>query len=158
LTTIAYRDGLMAGDSCWQANNLQTTSMTKVTRLSSGSLFGAAGDGDIRALLALLDKIRSADRMPSRNELAALKCDAQAILVFPRAQVLMMAIAPGGPDGNNLDYYDAQIWPANRGFAAVVPARSLQSAQWPPARTRGRRSALLAGSTSIRGCRFTPWR
>jgi hypothetical protein len=119
LTTIAYRDGIMAGDSCWQASNVQTTSMSKVVRLASGSLFGAAGDGDIRALLALLDKIRSIDRMPSRADLAALKCDVQAILVFPRGQVSMIAIAPGGVDGNNLDHYEAQIWPANRGIAAV---------------------------------------
>jgi hypothetical protein len=119
LTTIAYRDGVMAGDSCWQANNLQTTSMTKVTKLSSGSLFGAAGDGDIRALLTLLDKIRLLDRMPSRADLAALRCDVQAIWVFPQGQISMIAIAPGGLDGDNLDHYDAQIWPANRGFAAV---------------------------------------
>lgn len=119
MTTIAYRDGVMAGDSCWHVNNLQTTSMTKVVRLSSGSLFGAAGDGDIRALLTLLDKIKSVDRMPSRADLAALKCDIHAILVFPRAQISMISIAPGGPDCNNLDHYEAQIWPANRGFAAV---------------------------------------
>lgn len=119
MTTIAYRDGIMAGDSCWHANSLQTTSMTKVTRLSSGSLFGAAGDGDIRGLLILLDKIRSIDRMPSRTDLAALKCDVQAILVFPRGQVSMISIAPGGPEGNNLEHYEAQIWPANRGFTAV---------------------------------------
>lgn len=119
MTTIAYRDGVMAGDSCWQANNVQTTSMTKVLRLSSGALFGAAGDGDIRALLAVLDRIRSPDRMPPRVDLAALKCDVQAIVAFPRGQISMLSITPGGAEGNNLDHYDAQIWPANRGFAAV---------------------------------------
>jgi hypothetical protein len=109
----------MACDSCWQANHLQTTSLTKITRFASGALFGSSGDGDIRSLHALLDKIRSVDKMPSRADLAALKCDVEGILVLPRGQIVMIAISPGGVDQSNLDHYDAQIWPANRGLVAV---------------------------------------
>lgn len=119
MTTIAYRNGVMACDSCWQSNHLQTTSLTKIARLASESLFGAAGDGDIRALLTLLDKVRLPGRLPSRAELATLKCDVEGILVFPRGQVMMISIAPGGTDRNNLDHYEAQTWPANRGIAAA---------------------------------------
>lgn len=119
MTTIAYRDGTMACDSCWQANHVQTTSMTKIIRLAGGALFGSAGDGDIRGLLALLDKVRSFDRLPSRAEFSALKCEVEGVLVFPRGHVAMIAISPGGPDQNNLDHYEAQIWPANRGLAAA---------------------------------------
>lgn len=119
MTTIAYRDGTMACDSCWQASHVQTTSLNKIDRFASGALFGSAGDGDIRALQVLLDKVRSIEKLPSRAELAALKCDVEGILVFPNGQVAMIAISPGGADRNNLDHYDAQIWPANRGLAAV---------------------------------------
>lgn len=119
MTTIAYRNGVMACDSCWQPSHLQTTSLTKITKLTSGSLFGAAGDGDIRALLTLIDKIRLPSRLPSRAEFAMLKCDVEGILVFPRGQVIMISIAPGGADRNNLNHYEAQTWPANRGIAAA---------------------------------------
>lgn len=119
MTTIAYRDGTMACDSCWQANHVQTTSLTKIIRLASGALLGSAGDGDIRGLQTLLEKVKSLDRLPSRAELSALKCDIEGILAFPRGHVAMIAIFPGGPDRNNLDHYEAQVWLANRGLVAV---------------------------------------
>lgn len=119
MTTIAYRDGTMACDSCWQANHVQTTSMTKIVRLASGALFGSSGDGDIRTLQVLLDRVKDFGKMPSRAELSALKCEVDGILVLPHGHIMMISIAPGGADHNNFDHFDAQIWPANRGLAAV---------------------------------------
>lgn len=113
VTTVAYRDGIMACDSCWADDNMQTTSMTKIDRLTSGALLGSAGDCDIRLLLSLIDKVKTPDKLPGRAELAATKTDYKGILVFPRGQVYMIDIGP-----STGEQYDAQVWPANRGIAA----------------------------------------
>lgn len=113
MTTIAYKDGVMACDSCWASDSLQTTSLTKIERLSSGALFGAAGDGDIRAALALLDKIKSSSRLPSCADLAATRCDLKAILVFANGQPWMIDIGKEGPE------FYGQVVPANRGIAGA---------------------------------------
>lgn len=113
ITTIAYRDGIMACDSCWASGGVQTTSMTKIDRLSSGALFGAAGDGDIRAVLALLDKIRSPAKLPTKAEFAATRCEVDGIIAFKTGQVWMLAIEKQG------EHFDAMVWPANRNIAGV---------------------------------------
>lgn len=113
MTTIAYRDGTMASDSCWADEGLQTTSLSKIDRLSSGALFGAAGDGDIRALLALIDKVKSPDKLPTKAELAATRCEVKGILVFKAGQVWMIGIEKSG------EHFDAMVWPANRSIAGV---------------------------------------
>lgn len=114
MTTIAYKDGVMACDSCWASNSVQTTSLTKIQRLSSSALIGTAGDGDVRAVLALLDKIKSPDKLPTRFDLAATRCDFDAILVFLTGQVWHISIGRVGKGD-----YEGQVWPANRGIAAV---------------------------------------
>lgn len=116
MTTIAYRSGILASDSCWAANDVQTTSLIKIRRLSSGALLGTAGDGDDRALIELLDKIRSPDKLPSRDGFAALKCDMDAILVFKSGQVFKIGIEREAKHGAE---FEAQVWPANRGFVAA---------------------------------------
>lgn len=113
MTTIAFDGKTMACDSCWANFGTQTTSMTKIERLASGALLGGAGDSDIRSLIALIDKIKTPDKLPSRHDLSALKSDFHVLLAFPRGQVVH--IASGGEEGR----YDAQIWPANRGIAAA---------------------------------------
>lgn len=116
MTTIAYRSGIMACDSCWAANGLQTTSLIKITRLPSGALFGSAGDGDDRSLIDLLKNVRSVDKLPSRDALASLKCDMDAVLVLKSGQVFKLGIER---DAKHPESFDAQIWPANRGIAAA---------------------------------------
>lgn len=113
MTTIAYRDGVMACDSCWASGGLQTTSLTKIDRLSSGALFGAAGDGDIRALLALIDKIKSPNKLPTKAELAATRCEATGIIAFKTGQVWMISVEKQG------EHFEAMVWPANRNIAGV---------------------------------------
>lgn len=105
----------MACDSCWASNSLQTTSANKIIRLSSGALLGSAGDGDDREIVAMLDRIRSPEKLPSRAVLAATKCDFAGIIVFRTGQVWLITI---GKEGTSHDF-DAQVWPANRGIAAA---------------------------------------
>lgn len=114
MTTIAFADGHMACDSCWASGGTQTTSASKINRLTSGALLGSAGDGDIRSFIALVDKIKTPDKLPSRAELAALRIDLVAVMAFPRGQVFMVEIGP-----STGEHFDAQVWPANRGLAAA---------------------------------------
>lgn len=103
----------MSSDSCWAANGVQTTSLTKIDRLSSGALFGSAGDGDIRALLALIDRVKSPNKLPTKAELSATRCETTGILAFKTGQVWMIVIEKQG------EHFEAMVWPANRGIAGI---------------------------------------
>lgn len=120
MTTVAYKAGQMACDSCWSNNGLHVTSMTKIDRLASGALLGAAGDADIRSLLVLLDKIRQPAKLPSKAELEALKTDFAALFVFPKGQLFMLA--SGTDDRGN---WHSEVYPVTRGYAAVGSGKEL---------------------------------
>ena len=116
MTTIAFKDGIMACDSCWTYYSTQTTSLIKIQRLSSGAMLGSAGDNDDRPVMALLDKIKTFDKLPSKADLANTRCDFDGLLVLPRGKIVMITI---GPQDDNYAHYDGQLWEANRGFAAI---------------------------------------
>jgi hypothetical protein len=121
MTIIAYRAGIMACDSCWASNGTQTVSMIKIKRLSSGALFGTAGDNDSREMEKLLDKIKNPDKLPTRQELIALKLSFEGLIAFPRGGVWMIATDKvndaGYPED---DESDMGVWPATTigGYAA----------------------------------------
>ena len=73
MTIIVWRAGVMACDSCWASNGTQTVSMIKIKRLTSGALLGSAGENDSRDMERLLDKIKGPDKLPSRQDLIALR-------------------------------------------------------------------------------------
>lgn len=85
MTTIAYKDGVLACDSAWNVDGSTViTWATKITRLPSGALYAGAGDSDDRELVALLSDLwLSAGTVPARAALADLKGDYSALLVFP---------------------------------------------------------------------------
>jgi hypothetical protein len=122
VTVIAYRSGVMACDSCWASNGTQNVSATKIIRLSSGGLLGSAGDNDIRALVNLVDKIRSPSQLPSRRSLAETRISCEALLAFKSGDVWM--ISTGGHDDAGYpidDDADYGCWPAATigGYAAA---------------------------------------
>lgn len=127
MTVIAFRHGVMACDSCWTYGDTQVASAIKIKRLTSGALLGAAGDNDARAIEDLLDKIKSPDKLPSREALAASKVDFIGLLAFPRGGVWVVSSGPVDEAGwPKLDSYDQPlgengVWPATTmgGFAAV---------------------------------------
>lgn len=116
MTTIAYTRGILASDACWTLYESQTTALSKLQRLSSGAIIGGAGDNDDRAVIALLDKIKTFEKLPPKRDLAATRCSYEGVLVFPRGKVAMIVIEPQDEECNN---YDAQVWEANLGFAAL---------------------------------------
>lgn len=87
MTTIAYKDGIMACDSCWTLSDTQVTSLSKIVRLANGALLGQCGDNDAREVIAFLGKIKNWKLMPFRSELLALKQDFGGILVFPKGHI-----------------------------------------------------------------------
>jgi len=121
MTTIAYRDGVMAGDSSFTFNDVVDTLSRKVHRLKSGALLGQAGDNDGRHLVALLDGARTAKQLPSRADLLGLRANFVGLLVLPRGAVFKIngALKPPEHWSEKDDGQDVGIWPIEAPFAAI---------------------------------------
>lgn len=87
MTTIAYKAGLMACDSCWTLSDMQVTSLSKIVRLSSGALLGQAGDNDGREMIFFLDKIKLERNLPTRKQLLDLRLEYAGLLVLPNGSI-----------------------------------------------------------------------
>jgi hypothetical protein len=112
MTTIAYTNGIMASDSSWVGNDeIQDTSLTKIVRLTSGALWGGAGDADDRELVALLQHVKKPAQLPTKRQLHELRMDGVGLIVFPNGDVWKIEIGEK-PEG-------CGVWPCNRGYAAV---------------------------------------
>jgi hypothetical protein len=121
MTIIVWRAGVMACDSCWASNGTQTVSMIKIKRLSSGALLGSAGENDSREMERLLDKIKHPDKLPTRQELIAIRLDYEGLIAFPRGGVWMIASGKVDEAGYaDDDEADMGVWPAATmgGYAA----------------------------------------
>jgi ATP-dependent protease HslVU (ClpYQ) peptidase subunit len=90
MTTIAYKDGVLACDSAWSEDSRIVGSITKITRFETGVLYGSAGHGDDRALVSLLRLVRTPDDLPSVNDLWDIHQEITALVVFPDKQVYMV--------------------------------------------------------------------
>lgn len=115
MTTIAYKSGFMACDSAWTNDHGVATLLTKMFRLSSGAVVGESGDSDSRHVRALIDKVKSADKLPMAKDLADLKIHYSALIAFPNGELAQIDI---------WHCEDAKEWRAgaykvNRGYAAV---------------------------------------
>lgn len=94
MTTVAFKDSWMASDSkCTDEFGAFFSRVPKIYRLSNGALLGAAGDADIRDVLAILDKATH-KKLPSRRELADTHTECSAILAFPSGHVFAVEIGP----------------------------------------------------------------
>jgi ATP-dependent protease HslVU (ClpYQ) peptidase subunit len=116
MTVIAYRNGIMAGDSCWSDGSegdyggVITNLQNKLIRLPSGALYGGAGSTDERALVQLLGNVRTVKKMPPASELEKQEYDSlKALVVLPDMSVWLIE---GGPGGNGVE-------PVNQEFASI---------------------------------------
>lgn len=82
MTTIAFKDGIMASDSCISAAGFHFASVPKVLRTSAGALIGWAGEADNRSVLALLDKVKSPKQLPDKAAIAACITDFELLIAF----------------------------------------------------------------------------
>lgn len=92
MTTIAYRNGIMASDSIVTTSDYIVGMTPKVMRFRNGCLFGAAGDADTRAIEKMLSGIKTPRSMPTGKQLAALEVCADCIMVWPNGQVFQIDI------------------------------------------------------------------
>src|SRR5712664_2443197 len=114
MTTIAYTKGIMACDSCWTLGDVQVTSLSKIARLSSGSLLGQAGDNDAREMEYFLDKVKTVRSLPTRKALFELRLDYSGMFVLPTGQIFRVTCRE-----DPLDYKDeVGFTPISRKFAA----------------------------------------
>lgn len=90
MTVVAYssKHRILAADSRCSSTALDkhVTDMQKVFRLKNGALLGIAGEADVRDLCALLART-TPRKLPTRAQLADLKNEHEALLVFPNGQV-----------------------------------------------------------------------
>lgn len=118
MTTIAVKDGHMSCDSATTDDSNAVVSLgNKITRLKFGTLLGEAGDADSRAVVKLLQKVRSFDDVPTALELAACKVDYSGILLFPDGTMAYVGITRLGESGE--PGYRAEAWPISRVISAV---------------------------------------
>lgn len=97
MTTVAYKDGVMAADSQISDGSSFCTRINKLTRLASGAVLGQSGEADIRDIIACLDKC-TARRMPSRKTLSETKTDFSGILAYPSGKVYLIDVRRAGKD------------------------------------------------------------
>ncbi|SRR5258708_4887579 len=120
MTTVTYKDGVMACDSCWTCDDVIDTLMTKITRLSSGALLGQAGDNDARAIEKMLDKVKTPAGLPARDDLLRIRLDYMGLLVLPRGRVFKVSLTHNSEAnwGEGFDE-DVGIWEISGAFTAV---------------------------------------
>lgn len=128
MTCIAWRNGYLACDSCWDYNGTQVVSAIKMHRLTSGALLGTAGDNDSRVVIDLLDKVRDSKKLPTRAALAETKVRFMGLIAFPKGGVWVINSGPVDEAGwaavdtyKDDDCDDLGIWPATSmgGYAAI---------------------------------------
>lgn len=122
MTVIAYRDRILACDSCWATiDGLQEVSMTKIRFLKSGALLGCAGEGDSRDVELLIENVKTEKDLPLRSELQRLKLDFQGLIVLPNGKVFIIETSET-PDKKDAE---VGVYQLNRGFAAVGTGKEL---------------------------------
>lgn len=122
MTVIAYsrRHRMMASDSrCANDNrDMHLTNCTKVSVLKNGALYGSAGEADDRDLIALLER-SSARRMPRRTELAELKLDAKALVVFRGGHIFRVSCDFVELGDRSPGYWNPEVLPIRDTMIAI---------------------------------------
>jgi ATP-dependent protease HslVU (ClpYQ) peptidase subunit len=137
MTTLAFDGKMMAGDTRWCANGVHVISRTKIQRLSSGGLYGAAGSSDDRELIALLAKVKRPQQLPTLAQLGAIRQDLQALLILPSSRAYVIDtchINQGAPEASEcgVTEYDAPCAIGTGGELALAAMRAQIAAQSEP--------------------------
>ncbi len=99
MTTIAYKDGIMACDGLVSESGNRFTVGTKIFRLPSNALLGVSGDCDFRAIVDLLADVKSVEDLPSSEELGALGQSYEVLLVLKKHEFYCVE-TPRDKNGN----------------------------------------------------------
>jgi hypothetical protein len=90
MTTIAYKDGVLACDSAWSDDGRITGLITKIRRFDTGVLYGGAGAADDRALLNLLYQVSDPNDLPPYEKFWEIQNNLSALVVFPDGRVFLV--------------------------------------------------------------------
>jgi hypothetical protein len=120
LTTIAYRDGIMACDSCWALDgSLIDNLANKIIRLKSGGLFGLCGSNDVRPIVKMLENVKTEKQMPSYEDLAACRISGMYLLVLPNRKVYKFQTTALAADSWEAETQDIGMWRIELPFVSV---------------------------------------
>jgi ATP-dependent protease HslVU (ClpYQ) peptidase subunit len=114
MTTIAFKDGIMASDSCISGGGYYGASVNKVQRTSAGALIGWCGEADNRAVLTLIDKVKKPAQLPTKQEIAACLTDCQVLIAFGPNSLYIV-----GCDEDDSGRYHGYVNVCNLGAAAI---------------------------------------
>lgn len=94
MTVIAYKSGRMACDAlCVDLRTGATVSRgNKIHRTKAGALIGQSGDADSRAFLALMENVRTGDKIPASKALAECRCSGHYLCVFKNGHIWEVVI------------------------------------------------------------------
>ena len=119
MTTVAYRAGIMACDSCWTYGGDVDTLGTKIARLKSGALLGQAGDNDARHVIAMLASVKTEKQLPSYPELDAIRLDFMGLLVLPNKRMFKIATELKEPAHRDPEEDGPGVWEVEGDFTAI---------------------------------------
>ena len=97
MTTVAFKDGIMAADSQASDGEDFFCRITKIHRLHNGALVGQSGDCDVRDVLAVLEKA-TPRKMPTREALWNTKTSFSGIVAFPGGKLYTVDIGRAKAD------------------------------------------------------------
>jgi len=120
MTVIAYTKGILAADSRATDDDGLVLKTTKLYELPNGSFCGAAGDADVRDVLAILGRKASIIKLPSRASLIKTKTSCTILWVFPNGEkVYRVQIGNNSADNNSDSGWWAEVLEIEDGYAAV---------------------------------------
>ena len=100
MTTIAYRHGVLAADSCMTVNGCKLGSMVKIRRREDGALAGAAGSAGYAA--AFLKWFLAKEGSPPEAKEVDRYLD-KGVIFYPDGRIEVYE--PGGPFEVSAPYY-----------------------------------------------------
>jgi len=118
VTTVAYKAGIMACDSCYAEDEMLITRRSKITRLASGALLGKAGDSDDRHVEALFAHVKTPRGMPTRKQILELQIDYYGLFVLPKGRIFLITITPPNKDKGH-DHWSGGIDEIGESFYAI---------------------------------------
>jgi ATP-dependent protease HslVU (ClpYQ) peptidase subunit len=119
VTTIAYRDGILAGDTrITEGDTVVPEVCRKVFKLESGALFGAAGD--VQQTDELLNALEKSHPTPElRKALALLIVPDRDVFLYEGKRWVKCGAAPYHAIGSGSNFALAAMWCGKDAIGAV---------------------------------------
>lgn len=107
MTVVAYKNKVLAADSCWASAGVIDSLGRKIQR-TKYLVVGQAGDNDARPIMELLRNVKHPSQLPSRKALMDTRVDFLGLCVFPSGRVFKIASSNKLPEA--LDAEDVGVW------------------------------------------------